>query len=210
MKINHSMKHGFSIAKEQSECVVCGKVFSYYPSSKKGLYCSNCISERGLDWQMDMSKEENVNKVIESRGDRQHSHQDVSCDYCNKVFSCPNYRYDSNKNVFCSKECSENFKRDNWQGHNHPLYKGGEVSGYGSGWSKVREKARKRDDNTCQVCLNGEEDGERIEVHHIKPVREFEKKSDAHFLDNVVCLCKKCHSNAEHGNISRDSLKRKT
>jgi len=41
--------------------------------------------------------------------------------------------------------------------------------------------------------------GREPDIHHIKPVREFDDPADAHQLDNVVCLCRSCHRTVESG-----------
>ncbi|WP_224450177.1 HNH endonuclease [Haloprofundus salilacus] len=49
------------------------------------------------------------------------------------------------------------------------------------------------------------------DVHHIVPVRWFtnsgeHQKEDAHFLENVISLCIRCHRKADFGKITRDEL----
>lgn len=55
-------------------------------------------------------------------------------------------------------------------------------------WQSARQRALARD-KVCQDC--GLE--EKLHVHHIKPVREFEEPLEAHSLDNLVVLCQYCH-----------------
>ncbi len=31
--------------KKSTECEICGAEFEYYPSEKKGLYCSDCVED---------------------------------------------------------------------------------------------------------------------------------------------------------------------
>lgn len=55
--------------------------------------------------------------------------------------------------------------------------------------------ARERDSRTCLICGNTLD---QIDVHHIIPVRRIpvaERKPD---LTNVLCLCRKHHSWADH------------
>lgn len=59
----------------------------------------------------------------------------------------------------------------------------------GSRWVESRRAALARDDRRCQDC--GTQDS--LHVHHITPVREFDNAEDAHYLDNLVVLCKHCH-----------------
>lgn len=48
--IHHKLSHGESIVREESECRECGSTFSYYPSDKDGVFCSDCI-ESGVTWE---------------------------------------------------------------------------------------------------------------------------------------------------------------
>lgn len=87
-------------------------------------------------------------------------------------------------------------------GEANPNWRGGYSNRYGSGWSLVRQRIRERDE-VCQECgHDGSEN--RLEVHHIVPVREFRSAEettveDAHRPENLVLLCKSCHGKADHG-----------
>lgn len=89
-------------------------------------------------------------------------------------------------------------------GEQNPNWKGGYYRRYGDGWAVARERALKRDDR-CQRC--GEDGSDLdLDVHHIVPVRAFheaddQEPSDAHDLDNLVVLCKRCHALVEHGSV---------
>lgn len=89
-------------------------------------------------------------------------------------------------------------------GEANPNWKGGYSNRYGSGWAVARKRALERDE-VCQHC--GHDGTEyRLEVHHIIPVRRFREAStatvaDAHDLENLVTLCKRCHPRADHGDI---------
>jgi len=87
-------------------------------------------------------------------------------------------------------------------------WKGGYRARYGAGWSVARERVLKRD----EVCQHCGEDGTtlQLDVHHIVPIRAFRELpgfevSEAHRLDNLVVLCKRCHALAEHGSIDTPS-----
>ncbi|MUV89160.1 hypothetical protein GJ629_03985 [Halapricum sp. CBA1109] len=89
-------------------------------------------------------------------------------------------------------------------GEQNPNWKGGYSRRYGPGWATARSAVRERD-GVCQYC--GHDGSERrLEVHHIAPVRQFRNDPesdlrDAHDLDNLVLLCRRCHGKAEHGKI---------
>ena len=89
-------------------------------------------------------------------------------------------------------------------GEANPNWRGGYSSRYGPGWSVARENVRKRDE-MCQHCGH---DGtkNRLEVHHIVPIRVFRRADhlaieDAHDEQNLVLLCNRCHGRADHGRI---------
>ncbi|WP_092692729.1 HNH endonuclease signature motif containing protein [Halorientalis regularis] len=85
---------------------------------------------------------------------------------------------------------------------------GGHVRNYGPGWKVARTTARRRDE-VCQNC--GHDGSERqLQVHHVIPVRAFRdgpetRKQDAHDIGNLVLLCHRCHSEAEHGELEFES-----
>lgn len=72
---------------------------------------------------------------------------------------------------------------------------------YNSTWDKVRKEALKRANYRCEIC---EVKGvtpivEAEEVHHIIKVRDG-NNSTHYDLDNLVCVCKKCHKKIEGKN----------
>lgn len=58
----------------------------------------------------------------------------------------------------------------------------------GLSWKVQRTLARERDDFTCQHCRKKVE-GWKPDVHHKVPWMN----SHSHHLDNLICLCRKCH-----------------
>lgn len=62
---------------------------------------------------------------------------------------------------------------------------------------ELREYIRKRDKYTCQRCgIHEKELGQQLDIHHIIPWRVFGDCS-AHFDDNLICLCRRCHVKME-------------
>nr|WP_311136853.1 HNH endonuclease [Natronosalvus rutilus] len=60
-----------------------------------------------------------------------------------------------------------------------------------------------RDEYRCQSCGRGRQEiGRNPDVHHVIPVRTFDDPEDAHTLDNVVSLFRRCHRLAEEGSIA--------
>jgi len=74
-------------------------------------------------------------------------------------------------------------------GENSPGWKGGHsVKPYPSGWVKLTEQIRERDDHTCQLCGIPELECERrLHVHH----KDYNKNN----VDpcNLISLCITCH-----------------
>lgn len=90
-------------------------------------------------------------------------------------------------------------------GSKNPRWKGGQSNNYGPGWSRAQRIIRERD-SVCQNC-GADDDDALLDVHHIVPLRLFENKdgatkSDAHHPANLILLCRPCHLNVHHGDLS--------
>jgi len=60
-------------------------------------------------------------------------------------------------------------------------------------WCRRRQDIIKRDGGECQYCST--EEG--LEVHHLRPKREFDSPSKANHPANLVTLCTDCHRRLE-------------
>ena len=70
----------------------------------------------------------------------------------------------------------------------------------GRSWIKQRERARKRDNYSCQKCgIKESKLNRELLVHHIIPLREFKPREykEAHNLSNLITLCIVCHKKME-------------
>lgn len=95
-------------------------------------------------------------------------------------------------------------------GHNKPKYQytGGKERELRNTWDwhkkslEVRDKAQ----GLCEVCRDkGRYVYEGLEVHHIEKVTE---RPDLLLDDeNLVCLCARCHKQADRGELGKDYLK---
>lgn len=114
---------------------------------------------------------------------------ETDCASCGKSMEIPAHRYEKADNNFCGRDCMNEWVSHNRVGENHPLYKGGPMN-YGPGWHSAREDRLEHDNHKCQRCG----DTENLEVHHIRPVRDFEEPRDAHYRENLITLCRDCHT----------------
>lgn len=89
-----------------------------------------------------------------------------------------------------------------WKG-GHRHWQAGKVGRDKDGlsWKQQRQLAWERDSYICQHC-GKRKDGWRPDVHHVKPYR----LSFSHALDNLICLCRRCHKR-EEARIGADALK---
>ena len=102
-----------------------------------------------------------------------------NCEHCGKeVYITKNAR---GNHHFCNKKCEMKWK----VGENHPNWKGGYDYNYGLGWKEQRLLVLERD-HVCQKCGVSK----KLDVHHIIPFKVSEDNS----LDNLITLCKSCHS----------------
>lgn len=125
----------------------------------------------------------------------------VKCKYCKEYFrptsSAVNNRIsalNSNRRGFGEKSlyCSNKCKKDcpTYHAKSNVVYK------RDTNYSKqAREIVLELADNQCEIC--GEENN--LEVHHIKPFKT--NLLEAYDIDNLVCLCSRCHK--EYGHSSK-------
>ena len=191
-------------AKVTNECRICGNEFEFYPSDKRGWYCSDCANHE--DWRDPpvLTGSDNPRWGGGKIGEE--------CSVCGDIVE----RYPSgfpSEIVCCSRDCRRQWLSISFTGEGHPNWKGGGNEAYGPGWASIRRKALERDGYACVICgTDAETLGRNPDVHHIIPVRFFAKsdshdKTDAHTMDNVVSLCVGCHRKADFGNIPAATLR---
>lgn len=167
-------------------CKNCGKeiVFSNNKVYKR-TYCDECIQKR--PWQT-------KDRII------------VKCGYCGKEIESIKSRASANKYCYCNIECMSKHYAEIYSGENSPAWRGGKGHHYIGNFYHQRNEARKRDNYSCQLCgITEDEFGQQMSVHHIKLYRYFDNKEEANNLDNLVCLCEKCHRFV-HSNLNTDNL----
>ena len=63
---------------------------------------------------------------------------------------------------------------------------------------KSRENIRKAKKDYCEVCG----DPYMLEIHHIRT----KASGGEDYLENLICLCRICHTKVHNGQISRETL----
>ncbi|MFC4437116.1 MULTISPECIES: HNH endonuclease [Natrialbaceae] len=174
---------------EVASCESCGTTFSFYPSNKQGTYCSECVT--AADGLLPENPAETGERLT------------VACRSCGTDLEVRPARIEKRKRgVFCTLECYGEWLSENVVGLDHHQWEGGPIE-YGQRWWRIRRRALERDGYECRHCgTDAEELDRNPDVHHIRPVRSFDRVEDAHTIDNVVTLCWSCHRRAEAGAIS--------
>lgn len=175
--------HGLSIAKPEQlalglpkrtrpskVCAECGERFSLSPSNTIGRrWCSRACYRRANPVQYD----------------------EAHCAECGIPFRRRQANMRQSKLKFCSPTCSKAYFR----GELSPAWRGGSNPNRGAGWLKRAEEVRERDGRTCRRCGKSEADnGEKLSVDHLIPWRTFDTAEEANQLDNLVSLCRHCHT----------------
>lgn len=137
-----------------------------------------------------------TNRDQATRGEK----EEVECDFCGDkdiVYSCTLV---GKHNWFCNKSCYSKYRKS-ITAEEHPSWKGGtdRAKMYSGGWRKVRRELREKENHTCQMCdkTHGG-DSDCFHAHHMVPIREFDDFGNAHTLDNLALLCRRCHMEAEY------------
>lgn len=134
------------------------------------------------------------------------------CKYCGKPFKVPESWLKRGRGKFCSKECSWKWKSENIVGEKCGNWKGGYEPYYGPNWCAQRRITLERDNHICQRCgMTEDGNGRSLSVHHIIPFREFgiERYEEANKLENLISLCRICHTVVENNKTTCIPLERK-
>jgi hypothetical protein len=99
--------------------------------------------------------------------------------------------------IFSEEECKK--RSDRMRGENNPSFVDGSHSlgianNYSYEWKEtLKEAVWQRDNYRCKICDKKQEDIEkRLHVHHVN------YKKDDCSLDNLVALCRSCHSKTNY------------
>jgi len=174
-------KDEFYTSSVESVCEYCGEAYEVKSSrASETRFCSRECR--------DTHKRKQPQKAVT-----------VNCTVCEASIRRIPYEAENNSRYYCSTECQSQWMQNNWQGEDHPNYRGGPNHGFGKNWLPNRQKVRERDE-VCQVCG---EDGTNtfLDVHHIVPRRAFDNVTRSNNHENLVLLCRPCHNKAERGVI---------
>lgn len=232
VKQHHAKTHGVSLTSTELTCSGCGDVFtrpSYNVVDAEDYYCSQGCRKKDegeLQCRYDgCGYTSDAELGIQQHHKRTHGESltvdTFECDCCGDTFERQRSKDRHFDGTFCSKDCKYEHLSDEFSerrtgegnpmygrdGEDHPRWRGGYDQQYGEGWATARRQALLRDHARCQNCgmsdnEHHDEFGRQLDVHHIEPVRTFDDPSDAHELDNIVTLCRRCHGAIENDSQS--------
>jgi len=189
---NWMQKYGIETRKEkQYSCDYCSATFSEYPSQVTGEnnFCSiDCHAK----WQ---SENRNGKDAPNWQGGK----TALNCNNCGDEYKTWESKIRWN-GQFCSTDCFYEWSKKSKSTY---LY-------YGENWPDQADKARSRADGVCQRkgCQKEQcDNGAKLHVHHLTPVKEFDKPENAHFQENLVVLCAKHHQRIEAKEDQRKLIK---
>lgn len=127
------------------------------------------------------------------------------CKYCGEGFQVIPFEANRGRGKFCSKECHYNWrvKTGAMLGEKGPNWRGGRAKNhYGGQWDLQRMRALKRDRYQCQICGRKND----LIVHHKEPVKKLDDWHEVNRLENLVTLCRSCHTRLEAGHLKFPAL----
>lgn len=170
-------------------CEWCKQTFQVSPRRVEGRrFCSNACTAYHRARQ---------------KGQQTRKHR--PCERCGKIYlTHSGNRVERQR--FCSDTCRLQwfieYSQHEQCGENNPYWNPIKLGSayYGPTWHSARKAARKRDNETCQMCgATADELGYQPSVHHIVPFVWFgsDKHMQANRLENLVCYCRICHMKSE-------------
>lgn len=165
----------------ETECKACGTTverMEHY-AKRHDTYCEEC------------------RETLDTPASQETRTVECECDWCGDVFEVAYYHAEHTR--FCNDGCYGAWKSENYYSENNPNWRGGKTH-YAPGWTKeLRCTIRARDGYECQDCgvsqdAHIDEYGRKLEVHHIRKAKSFDKDDvRMHDKENLITLCKKCH-----------------
>lgn len=196
VKVHHKRIHGESIAGVEVDCVVCGTTVTR--SANRAENHNPCCSDECF------SKFYSENYSGEGSPLWKGGKVDKECVVCGDSYQA--FQAVADERKLCGDEsCHREYKHQTApKRQEHYNWKGGYGNDYGPNWDRQREKARQRDNHTCQACGVEESEYHRdLDVHHIRRKEWFVENcgdewwQEANDLSNLVTLCMSCHADWE-------------
>jgi len=128
----------------------------------------------------------------------------LDCEYCGEDYEV--YPSQAPRSSFCSAECQLDWMHDTYRGEDHPRHVSHTTGWYGPEWEDIRAEIHDRDGHSCVVCGAERDETPQLDVHHIVPYRKFESNEEAHSKDNLITLCRSCHSKYEGIPLDSDAI----
>lgn len=182
------------------ECEKCGSEFEEVKSREdRAKYCSE-------DCRIEAFTEVGLEKGEETRFDEGHEpwNKGLSIEKSEKIQEIARKTQEAqlgiNHNPGVGFQPGEEHR--NWKDEYTYTKKRGE------NWGPQRLKALNRDDHTCQKCDKTKSELDLpLDVHHIKPYREFESDKRANRVENLISLCRSCHMKVESNSAELEEIK---
>lgn len=180
------------------KCLDCHKILTGHNNPKRCRSCAQKLNKKNfkpsLEHRIKISKALLGDKhplYIDGR-----SNQDYNCTDCGKKISRHSGFYGSGK---CHSCVIKGRKATLKTRSKMSLVHGGtgipyELTEYGAEFdNNIREQVRFRDKYKCQICGCSQlENSKQLDVHHI----DYDKQNNK--LNNLVALCRKCHSKTNY------------
>lgn len=166
---------------------------------KVTVYCDYCGKPKQV-FPSRLNRKHFCNGVCHGKWQTAQQRVKLVCQWCGETYDVAKYFTTVRRSRFCSRRCTYAAVSAGMTGVNNVNWKGGGVNDYGPHWSRIARAIRKRDGHTCQICRKRRRG---LDVHHIKPLRDFGGDLDAaHHSQNLITLCRRCHKLAECGKVA--------
>ena len=193
-------------------CETCGKGFYLPPSAaagRAGRFCSMaCYSVKKPEILTGLPRSAAHGAAISAakRGKPNLKARkppiSVTCPSCGLTVEYGGRkRYYARFRKFCTTDCWYAYLRLHPTAHG--WFKGGVEPYYGPNWRHQAKLARERDGHACRVC-GLHQTTPRLDVHHLRSRRSFGREAfeAMNALENLITVCKSCHTSLEVGTIS--------
>jgi len=189
--------------KKKYLCDVCGKEFEApvsYKLENKNKYCSKaCQKKRHIQTCLICNTEFRTDKKNTKYCSNKCKHEgnkrklvDLICDCCGKKFQRPSFTVREG-HILCSTKCRNLFFER--------LNPRSSMRYGGRKWDKIRKIVMERDNYKCRACGKWYDGKNKMHVHHIIELENFDSLDEANNIHNLALVCWKCHKKIHSGEI---------